>query len=52
MTIETVKAILAGEFTDPADRDYWEKKLADLERKAKTAEVNERYFIKSRRYAR
>ena len=43
MTIEQVRNILKGNFQSAADRQYWESKLADMERKARTAEQNNIY---------
>ena len=40
MTINKVKEILNGTFADHADREYWERKLSDMERKAATAAEN------------
>ena len=44
MTINKVKEILNGTFADHADREYWERKLSDMERKAATAAENDKYF--------
>lgn len=50
MTIAQVKNILTGNFADPADREYWESKLAELERKEANAKENERYFRANKVY--
>ena len=42
--IEQIKDILKGNFTDKADREYWEDELAELERKAANVKENEKYF--------
>lgn len=52
MTIAQVKNILTGNFADPADREYWESKLEELERKEASAKENERYFRINKVYER
>lgn len=52
MTTSEIKNILDGTFTDSEDRKYWEKKLAEAERKERNAKENEVYFRKMRKYAR
>lgn len=44
MTIEMVNEILTGTFTNASDREYWENKKAELERKANNARENAEYF--------
>ena len=43
---------LTGNFADPADKEYWESKLAELERKEANAKENERYFRANKVYDR
>lgn len=52
MTIEAIKEILTGTFTSEEDRNYWERKLAEAERKERSARANERYFNKMSVYDR
>lgn len=52
MTLEQINEILAGTFADPADREYWEEKRAELLRKMQNNEENNRYFSEMRRYDR
>ena len=52
MTAVEIKEILKGTFTDESDRQYWVKKLAEVERKEANAKENEKYFKKMRKYDR
>lgn len=52
MTIQEVKEILKGNFADPKDREYWQRKLKELEQKERTAKDNEEYYRKMARYNR
>ena len=52
MSAVEIKEILKGTFTDESDRQYWVKKLAEVERKEANAKENEKYFKKMRRYDR
>ena len=52
MTIQQIETILQGNFSSAADREYWEKRLAELKQKEKTASENAEYFRKMRRYDR
>lgn len=52
MTIAMIDEILKGNFTDEADRLYWEKKRSELIRKEQTARENEKYFKKNYKYDR
>lgn len=52
MKAEEIKRILEGQFEDESDREYWVRKLAEAERKARNAEENEKYFRKMRKYDR
>lgn len=47
-----IKEILKGTFTDESDRQYWIKKLAEVERKEANAKENEKYFKVMKKYAR
>lgn len=49
MTSIEIKEILNGTFTDDSDRQYWIKKLAEVERKEQNAAENEKYFKKMRK---
>lgn len=44
MTTSEIKDILSHPFRDQKDREYWEKKLEEAERKEETARNNEEYF--------
>ena len=52
MTTSEIKNILSGNFSDKADREYWEKKLAEAERKERNAKENETYLRKMSKYDR
>ncbi len=52
MTSIEIKEILSGAFTDESDRQYWVKKLAEVERKEQNAAENAKYFKKMRKYDR
>ena len=52
MSAVEIKEILKGTFTDESDRQYWVKKLAEVERKEQTAIENAKYFKKMRKYDR
>lgn len=52
MTTETVREILKGRFESEDDRKYWERKLAEMERKERNAKENEKYFHEMARYNR
>jgi len=52
MTKEAVKEILNGRFESEDDRKYWERKLAEMERKERNAKENEKYFREMARYSR
>ena len=52
MTSIEIKEILNGTFTDESDRQYWVKKLAEVERKEQTAIENAKYFKKMKKYDR
>ena len=52
MTAVEIKKILKGTFTDESDRQYWVKKLAEVERKEATAKEKEKYFKAMKRYDR
>lgn len=52
MSAVEIKEILKGTFTDESDRQYWVKKLAEVERKEANAKENEKYFKAMRRYDR
>lgn len=52
MTSIEIKEILNGIFTDENDRQYWVKKLAEVERKEKNAAENAKYFKNMRKYDR
>ena len=47
-----IKEILKGTFSSESDRQYWVKKLAEVERKEANAKENAKYFEAMRRYAR
>ena len=52
MSAVEIKEILKGTFTDESDRQYWVKKLAEIERKEANAKENKKYFKAMRRYDR
>jgi hypothetical protein len=52
MTAVEIKEILKGTFTDESDRQYWVKKLAEVERKEANAKENEEYFKVMKKYDR
>lgn len=52
MTIQQIEKILNGRFIMAADKQYWEKRLAELRQKEKTAKENAEYFRKMKRYDR
>ena len=52
MTSIEIKEILNGTFTDDSDRQYWIKKLAEVERKEQNAAESAKYFKKMRKYDR
>lgn len=52
MTTSEIKNILSGNFSDKSDREYWEKKLAEAERKERNAKENETYLRKMSKYDR
>lgn len=52
MTIAQIDEILTGRFESEADRNYWVEKRAEILRKMKNAEENEKYFRKNRVYDR
>lgn len=52
MTAVEIKEILKGTFTDESDKQYWVKKLAEVERKEANAKENEKYFKKMGKYDR
>lgn len=52
MTAVEIKEILKGTFTDESDRQYWVKKLTEVERKEANAKENEEYFKVMKKYDR
>lgn len=52
MTANQIKEILKGNFADAEDREYWEKRLKETERKEKSAKENEKYLLKMKVYDR
>lgn len=52
MSIAQVQEILKGNFTDKADREYWEMKLKELQRKEANNTENAKYFKKLAVYDR
>ena len=52
MSAVEIKEILKGTFADESDRQYWVKKLAEVERKEANTKENEKYFKKMRKYDR
>lgn len=52
MTLEQINEILNEKFENKEDRIYWEKKKAEIIRKAKNAAENEKYFRLNRKYDR
>ena len=52
MTSAEIREILKGNFSEAADRAYWEAKLAEAERKEKNGKENEKYFEKMQKYNR
>ena len=52
MTVEQINEILKGNFENEEDRIYWEKKKAEIIRKAKNATENDKYFRLNRKYDR
>ena len=52
MTINQIKEILNGTFSDENDRIYWSKKLEELETKEENENENKKYFTKNCKYDR
>ena len=52
MTMDQVREILNGKFTNEEDRQYWVAKLAEMEAKEARNIENMKYYKKNRVYDR
>jgi hypothetical protein len=52
MSIAEVKEILCGAFNSDSDRQYWQDKLTELERKEANNKENDKYYKSMAKYAR